>query len=281
MSMSSVSGVAGSTTPTAPARIGLWPSVRSDRAFVVLFAGLVGLAWLGLVVWKASPYGRFLSHEEVGDVAPLSGDYLRLLVFFVAGWTLMTAAMMLPTSLPLFAFFRTLVRGRTTHASLVVSLVLGYVLVWTAFAAVVHANDQVIHLAVDRVGWLDRNSWLIAASTFATAGVYQFSSVKYRCLDKCRSPVGFVMAHWRDGRRTNAFALGVRHGLFCLGCCWSLMLLMFAVGVGNIAWMLLLAAVMATEKNVSWGRQLSAPLGVLLLAWAAVLAALGTTGLAG
>jgi predicted metal-binding membrane protein len=278
--MYSAPGVAG-TTPAAPARIGLWPNVRNDRLFVGLFVGLVGLAWLGLVVWKASPYGRFLGHEEVGEVAPFSEGYIRLFVFFVAGWTLMTAAMMLPTSLPLFAFFRTLVRGRSTHASLVIVLVLGYVSVWTAFAAVVHVNDQAIHFAVERVGFLDRNAWLIAASTFALAGAYQFSSVKYRCLDKCRSPVGFVMAHWRDGRRTNAFALGVRHGLFCLGCCWSLMLVMFAVGVGNIGWMLVLAAVMATEKNVSWGRRLSAPVGAVLLVSAGVLAVAGATGLAG
>ena len=279
MSMTSGQRVAG--MPATPARFGLWPSVRSDRFFVALFVGLVGLAWLGLVAWKVSPYGRFLSHEEVGEVAPMSREYVELLVFFVAGWTLMTAAMMLPTSLPLFAFFRSLVRKRPAHATLVGALILGYVLVWTAFAAAVHVNDQAIHFVVEHVAWLDRNAWLIAASTFAVAGAYQFSSVKYRCLDKCRSPVGFVMAHWRDGRHANAFAVGVRHGLFCLGCCWSLMLLMFAVGVGNIAWMLLLAAVMATEKNVSWGRKLSAPLGVALLAWAAVLAVVEALGLAG
>jgi predicted metal-binding membrane protein len=280
MSMYSAPGVAG-TTPAAPARIGLWPSVRNDRLFFGLFVGLVGLAWLGLVLWQVSPYGRFLGHGEIEHVAPLSEGYLRLLVFFVAGWTLMTAAMMLPTSLPLFAFFRTLVRGRSTRVSLVVALVLGYLSVWVAFAAVVHLNDQAIHFAVERVGVLDRNAWLVAASTFALAGAYQFSSVKYHCLDKCRSPVGFVMAHWRDGRRGNAFALGVRHGLFCLGCCWSLMLVMFAVGVGNVAWMLLLGAVMATEKNVAWGRRLSAPLGVVLLASAAALVVFETTGVSG
>jgi predicted metal-binding membrane protein len=276
MSTSSGNGVAA--MPATPARIGLWPSVRSDRLFVGLFAGLVGLAWLGLILWKISPYGRFLSHEGVGEVAPMSREYLQLLAFFVAGWTLMTAAMMLPTSLPLFAFFRSLVRERATRASLVTALVIGYVAVWTAFAVVVHASDQGIHSAVEHSAWLDRNAWLIMASTFAVAGLYQFSTVKYRCLDKCRSPVGFVMAHWHEGRRRNALALGVRHGLFCLGCCWSLMLLMFAVGIGNIAWMLLLAAVMATEKNVSWGRRLSAPLGVALLVCATAIAVLGTAG---
>jgi predicted metal-binding membrane protein len=277
--MHSADGAAGGTR-APPGRLGLWPTVRADRLFVGILVALIGLSWLGLVVWKASPYGRFLSHEGVGDVAPFSDAYLRLLVFFVAGWTLMTVAMMLPTSLPLVAFFHTLVRDRPNRASLVVVLVLGYLAVWTAFAGLVHVNDQGIHFAVDRIGWLDQNAWLIAASTFAVAGLYQFSSLKYRCLDKCRSPVGFVLAHWREGTRMNAFAVGVRHGLFCLGCCWSLMLLMFAVGVGSIGWMLALAAVMATEKNVSWGRRLSAPVGVVLLACAGVLAVVGTAGFA-
>ena len=277
MSRYSAEGAAGATG-AAPGRLGLWPTVRADRLFVGVLVGLIGLAWLSLVFWEVSPYSRFLSHEEVGDVAPFSDAYLRLLVFFVAGWTLMTVAMMLPTSLPLVAFFRSLVRDRRNSGSLVSALVVGYLAVWTAFAAVVHANDQGIHVAVHHIGWLDENAWLIAASTFVVAGLFQFSSLKYRCLDKCRSPVGFVLAHWREGTRTNAFLVGVRHGLFCLGCCWALMLLMFAVGVGNIGWMLVLAAVMATEKNVSWGRRLSAPIGSLLVASGIALAIAGIAG---
>ena len=85
------------------------------------------------------------------------------------------------------------------------------------------------------------------------------------------------MGGWRGGRgERDAFRLGVRHGLFCLGCCWSLMLLMFAVGVGNLAWMLALAAVMAVEKNASWGRRLSVPLGIVLVCTGAALFATGT-----
>src|SRR5205085_364555 len=97
-----------------------------------------------------------------------------------------------------------------------------------------------------------------------------FSSLKYRCLDKCQTPLSFVITHWR-GRapRWQAFRLGAAHGLFCVGCCWALMLLMFAFGMGSLGWMLLLAAVMAIEKNLPWGRRLSAPLGIALLAWAA------------
>ena len=100
------------------------------------------------------------------------------------------------------------------------------------------------------------------------AGLYQFTPLKYACLDKCRSPLGFITEHWHGSHeRIHAFRLGVRHGLFCIGCCWSLMLLMFAVGVGNLGWMLVLGALMAIEKNLPWGRRFSAPLGVVLLCW--------------
>ena len=98
------------------------------------------------------------------------------------------------------------------------------------------------------------------------AGLYQFTALKHKCLEKCRSPLSFIMENWRGGRQEQeAFHLGVRHGVFCIGCCWSLMLLMFVVGVGSLAWMLALAALMAVEKNVPWGRRLSTPLGVLLV----------------
>ena len=268
----------GASPAIPPATFGLWPRVRHDRLFFGLIAGLVGLAWLSLWLWQQSPHARFLGHEEIGGTGPIDDGYLVLLALFVGGWTLMTVAMMLPTSLPVVAFFRTLVRRRSNHVSLVALLVLGYVGVWIAFAGLVHVGDLGIHAAVERVGWVDQNAWVIAASTFALAGVYQFSTMKYRCLDKCRSPVAFVMQNWRGQERWDALRLGVRHGIFCLGCCWALMLLMFAVGVGNIAWMLALGAVMATEKNVPWGRRLSAPLGVVLIGCGLALALAGTLG---
>ena len=269
-----VAGVAGHPAGT----LGLWPQVRAGRLFLALMVALVALAWLGLVVWKWSPYGGYLNHGAHHGTQ-FSGAHLRLLGFFVAAWTLMTVAMMLPTSLPLVAFFQSLVRERSERARLVALLVTGYLGVWIAFALVAHSGEQAIQAAVDRNGWMGANAWVIGASTFVVAGVYQFTGLKYRCLDKCRSPVGFVLAHWR-GRREGfeALRLGAHHGIFCLGCCWSLMLLMFAVGAGNLGWMLALAAVMATEKNVSWGRRLSAPVGLVLVVSGIALAIAGFAG---
>ena len=276
MSEHGMTGVAGLAPTTPVSQFGLSPRVRDDRLFFGLVAGLILLAWLSLWRWQESPHGRFLGHEEIEGVASL-GDYTTLLAVFVVGWTLMTIAMMLPTSLPLVAFFRAFVRSRPNPGALVFLLVVGYVSVWAVFAGLVHVGDLALHQAVHQFGPLEANAWVISAGTLLFAGAYQFTGLKFRCLDKCRSPVGFVMQNWRGRHeRLEALRLGVRHGVFCLGCCWALMLLMFAVGVGNIGLMLALAAVMATEKNAPWGRRLSAPLGVVLIGCGVALAVAGT-----
>jgi predicted metal-binding membrane protein len=109
----------------------------------------------------------------------------------------------------------------------------------------------------------------------ALAGAFQFSGLKRRCLDQCRTPLGQVMRSWRGiAPAREAWGLGLAHGIFCVGCCWALMLIMFVVGTGNVGWMLLLGLVMAAEKNLPWGARLSAPLGLALLASAAGVVAL-------
>ena len=145
---------------------------------------------------------------------------------------------------------------------------------WGAFGLLAHVLHAGLLWSVDRFPVLAWHSGLIGAATLALAGAFQFSALKHRCLEKCRTPLSFVMEHWhgRSAAR-EAFVLGAHHGVFCVGCCWALMLLMFAFGTGSLGWMLLLAAVMAIEKNVPWGKRLTAPLGVALLAWAAVLVA--------
>lgn len=247
----------------------MW-AVTDRRLFLALVGALIALAWLALWVWGQSPYGRFLSHEELGQLdAILGGEYLTLVVLFVAGWTLMTIAMMLPTSLPLVTLFHTVVRGRPDRVRLVLLLVTGYLSLWGLFGVVAHLADLGVHEIVEQSPWLEANAWIVGAALLALAGLYQFTPLKYHCLDKCRSPLGFIMEHWRGTHdQLQALRLGAHHAIFCIGCCWSLMLLMFAVGVGNIGWMLALGTVMAVEKNMPWGRQLSAPLGGVLLVWA-------------
>ena len=237
--------------------------VNNTKLFLTLLVALIGLAWLGLWVWEESPYGRYLDHEQLSEV---TSEDAVLLVFFVAGWTLMVFAMMLPTSLPLIALFHKMTQRRPDHVWLVSLLVAGYLLTWMTFGVLVHVGDVFLHEGAEHVVWLKENTWLIGAATLAVAGVYQFTPLKYHCLDKCRSPFSFITEHWRGSHEhLQALRLGVHHGVFCVGCCWSLMLLMFVVGAGNIGWMLVLGTVMAIEKNMPWGRRVGKPLGVLLV----------------
>ena len=241
----------------------MWPSARNDRLFIVLPLVLVALAWASLWVWGKSPYGRFLDHESLTEV---SGDDVGQLIFFVAGWTLMVFAMMLPTSLPLISLFHRMTQDRLRQIRLIVLLITGYLAVWVWFGVLVHLADLGVHEASEQIGWLDSNNWVIGASTLVLAGVYQFTPLKYHCLDKCRSPFSFIAGRWSGGNEVvQSFRLGLDHGVFCLGCCWSLMLLMFGVGAGNLGWMFLLGGVMAAEKNVPWGRRLITPLGLILI----------------
>jgi predicted metal-binding membrane protein len=181
--------------------------------------------------------------------------------------------MMLPTTLPLLEIFHRLTARRPERSQLIALVMAGYLSVWTAFGVAAHLADWLLHEAVEHIQWLEANAWVIGAGTLLSAGAFQFSSLKYRCLDKCRAPLSFVTEYWRGTQdRRNAFLLGVRHGVFCVGCCWALMLLMFGVGVGNIGWMLALGVVMAVEKNMPWGKKISRPLGVILAGWAALIA---------
>ena len=238
-------------------------TLSQRNVFTPLLLALIALAWVTLWVWGHSPYGRFLNHDAL-HITDVSHSGVVLLI--VAGWAVMIVAMMLPTSLPLLGMFHRMTRQRSDHVQLVGLVLAGYLLVWTLFGVAAVLGDGVLHTAIERSAWLAVHAWLIGAGIFIVAGLYQFTPLKYYCLDKCRSPMSFLMTHWQGRRdRYYAFRLGVQHGLFCLGCCWSLMLLMFAVGMGNLGWMLLLGAVMAIEKNLPWGRRFSAPLGIVLL----------------
>jgi len=240
------------------------------RVFFGLMVSLVGLAWFALWIWDRSPYGRYLSHQQLGEIG--AATFLLPITFYLAGWTLMTVAMMLPTTLPLLDIFRRLTAQRPDRTQLLTLVIAGYLSIWIGFGIAAHGADWLVHEIVERSAWLESNAWLIGAATLLLAGGFQFSRLKYRCLDKCRAPLSFVTEYWRGrDERRNAFLLGINHGIFCVGCCWALMLLMFGVGVGNVAWMLALGAFMAAEKNLPWGRKLSAPLGAVLLGWGGLI----------
>ena len=248
-----------------------------------LIAALSATAWAALAVWSASPYARYLDHGGWGEPGLLAvlcrslpqGEFAVPALLYSLAWLLMIAAMMLPTTLPLLGIFSRMTASRPDADALLARVVLGYAVAWLGFGLLAHGLDSVLHLAAAKADWLVARGELVGALVLVAAGAFQFSALKYRCLERCRTPFAFVNERWH-GRRPSreAFRVGLDHGLFCVGCCWALMLVMFVVGMGNLGWMLIVAAAMAAEKNLPWGRRLRAPLGLGLIAWGGALVAI-------
>jgi len=247
----------------------------------VLLIVLSALAWAALWAWSASPYGRYLAHDgwaEFGALAALcravpAGGVVVPALLHALAWVLMIAAMMLPTTYPVLALFRRLVAGRPDAGALTARVVLGFFAAWFAFGVAAHGADVLLQWGAMKIPVLATHAWALGAAVLAGAGLFQFSALKYRCLEQCHTPFAFVAARWHGvAPAREAWRIGVEHGLFCVGCCWALMLLMFAVGMGNLGLMLALAVVMAAEKNLPWGRRLRTPLGLALVAGAVAIA---------
>jgi len=146
---------------------------------------------------------------------------------------------------------------------------------WFVFGIAAHVADVALARGAGQFPSLAINGWMAGAAILAAAGLFQFSALKYRCLEQCRTPFAFVVSRWHGSAPAReAFRIGLDHGVFCVGCCWALMLCMFVVGTASIGWMLLLAALMAAEKNLPGGTRLRLPvgLGLLAIASATVLA---------
>ena len=265
-----MSATRSATAPGIPAQPG-----GSRALFWPLLSLLVVASWGVLLLWSASPYGRLLDHGGWGDAGALAalcravpqGDVVVPVVLHALAWVLMIAAMMLPTTFPLLAMFRRITGARPDAGRLAALVVLGFLAAWLVFGIAAHLVDAAVRWGAARSGWFVTNGWMIGAAVLAGAGLFQWSALKYRCLDECRTPFGFVAARWH-GRSPSreALRIGVDHGLFCVGCCWALMLTMFVVGIGSVGWMLGLAALMAAEKNLPFGRRLRTPVGLGLLA---------------
>jgi len=234
---------------------------QRDRAILGgLLVGLAVAAWVALWWWETSPYAGYMGHAGTVGPLPLEAS------LFVVGWVLMIVAMMLPSSVPLVMTFGALVGRRPRPGRLVGLLLLGYLAVWGAFGLAAWLADRGIHAAVGALPWLAEHPQLIMGTTLLAAGLWQFSPLRERCLEACRSPLGFVVNRWRGtSPLRESFAMGVAHGAFCVGCCWSLMLVMFGIGLGSLPLMLVLGGLTAIEKNLPSGRRLTRPLGVVLV----------------
>jgi predicted metal-binding membrane protein len=194
--------------------------------------------------------------------------WLAFALFLIA-WQTMIVAMMLPSSLPLVRLFSVASASAPARGRALLAFLSGYALVWTAFGAVAFTVDTLVHRLIADDAGLRAHESMIVAGVLALAGAVQFTPLKDRCLTECRHPGAFLLRHYRRGT-SGAFKLGRRLGLFCLGCCWALMLVMFVAGVANLICMGALTAVMVYEKTGTRGAKAVPTAGIVLLAWAAV-----------
>ena len=184
-------------------------------------------------------------------------------------WAVMMTAMMVPTASPMILIFARVNRNRKEqdkpYASTGIFLA-GYVVVWSGFALGATAAQWGLSSLALLSPMMVSTSAYLGGGLLIAAGLFQWSPIKYACLSKCRTPLGFIMAEWRDGRG-GAIVMGLRHGSYCLGCCWVLMGLLFVLGVMNLLWIAALSAFVLIEKVSPRGYTVSRITGVGLVGW--------------
>jgi predicted metal-binding membrane protein len=235
----------------------------------VVIPWAIALAWAVSVAAQLTHTAHVIHHDGLAHGSlPLPIGF----PLFLLAWQLMIAAMMLPSAVPLIRLFASVSASQPRPRRVMAAFLGGYAALWTVFGAGALIFDLGLHRLVDRTPWLQGHPWFVGAGVLALAGAFQFSSLKDRCLDSCRHPAAFLLPRYRRGVG-EAFKLGADHGLFCLGCCWALMLLMFAAGAANLIWMAALTAVMVYEKVGRSGRQATPLVGVWLLGLAVLVGA--------
>jgi predicted metal-binding membrane protein len=227
-------------------------AVAGARAGAVPWLVVLAIAgaWTVAIAAELSGTAARVHHDALltGGAPTLVGALL-----FLFGWQVMIAAMMLPSSLPLVRMFATATARLPDRGRVLAAFLGAYALVWSAFGLAAFAGDGALHALVDASPWAREHEWAIGPSALLLAGAFQLSSLKDACLRACRHPASFMHRHYRRGTG-GAFRLGLRHGAFCLGCCWALMLVMFAAGVASLVWMALLTALIGLGSTLLlWG----------------------------
>ncbi len=245
--------------------------LRRDR---VVVAGTLAVAVSG--AWA---YILLSAGMDVTTYASMGGMMMPmawapgLFVLMLVMWSAMMMAMMLPSAAPMILLFATIHRRRGAakgrHHSLA-AFVAGYVAVWIGFSVLATCLQWMLDDAALLSSTMASRSTVLASALLFAAGIYQLTPLKRRCLRQCRSPLEFLSERWRNGAN-GAFIMGLQRGLYCLGCCWVLMCLLFVGGLMNVAWVAGLAIYVALEKIGPAGPLLGRLAGAGLLAWSAVL----------
>jgi predicted metal-binding membrane protein len=240
-----------------------YPLARERNLILAGLLMLAAAAW-GVLIWQARTADPEMAMTPtMGMGAPL----------FLAIWVAMMVAIMFPTAAPMVLTFARVqaTRRRQARPSVPTWVFVGaYLLVWSALGLLAYAGAVLAECLADRSLWLMDHAAQLGGVVLILAGVYQVTPLKRICLGKCRSPLGFITTSWRDGRG-GAFRMGVEHGLYCAGCCWLLFVILFPLGMLNVAAMALLTALIFAEKSLPLGRRLSGVAGAALVAYGIIV----------
>jgi predicted metal-binding membrane protein len=232
------------------------------RGVPTVVIAAIAAAWAMALAAQVTGAAALVHHDAPAEHGPALWTAMPL---FLLAWQVMVAAMMLPSSLPLVRLFAAASVGQPRPRAAMAGFLGGYALVWSAFGALAFAFDLGVHAAVHASPWLHAHEWLLGGSVLVLAGAFQFTKLKDACLDNCRHPAAFLLRFYERGT-AGGLHVGARHGVFCVGCCWALMLVMFAAGVASLLWMALLTAVMVHEKTRPLGARAVPVTGLALLA---------------
>ena len=241
---------------------GAYPLPRGRNLILASLLILAAAAW-AVLIWQAGSPGTMGIGPTMGLAAPL----------FLAIWVAMMVAMMFPTSAPMILMFARVQAGKRQQGVAFVPtwvFVGAYLIVWTAFGALAFAIAVGAEQLADQVPWLMDNAARIGGAILALAGLYQLSPLKRACLTKCRSPLSFILSSWRDGRG-GAFRMGLEHGMYCLGCCWLLFVILFPLGVMNVAAMAVITLLIFAEKSLPVGRRVAQVAAAALVVYGALV----------
>jgi predicted metal-binding membrane protein len=238
---------------------------KRDRAFVIVgLAGIVAIAWaymfyLDRAMGRSMGMGMSVPRREGWG----AGD--SVLMFFM--WAVMMVAMMTPSATPMILTYSRVSRHRNERRDPIGAtgvFLAGYLVVWTGFSAIATLAQWGLHHAALLSPMMVSNDPLLGGMLLIGAGVFQNTPLKHACLKQCRSPIGFFLTEWREGIG-GAFFMGVHHGIYCVGCCWLLMTLLFVAGVMNLLWVATIAVYVLVEKIVPAGHRVSRAIGMSII----------------
>ena len=217
------------------------PAFAAVRVRLLLVAALFAVA--------AAGWWWTLRQMRGMDEGPWTG--LGTLAWLIGVWVAMMAAMMFPSVAPTVALYSRMTRRRSALSPALFAG--GYLLTWAGAGTVAFALGRLLGwVPGDLLAWEQAGRW-VAGGTLVVAAVYELTPLKDVCLGKCRSPLGFLLGSWREGR-WGALRMGAKNGVWCVGCCWALMASLFALGVMSVAWMAFVAGLIAVEKTLPWRR---------------------------